>query len=87
MTLVCCGNSDVYEPNCRYLLPQPALAFFPFSPSHVIFCTFFLFKKSFFLRCVLESNPGLLHWEHGVLATGPPGKPFVLLTLGLYSFA
>ena len=20
------------------------------------------------------SNPGPLHWEHGVLATGPPGK-------------
>ena len=20
-------------------------------------------------------NPGPLHWEHGVLATGPPGKP------------
>jgi len=21
-----------------------------------------------------ESNSGLLHWEHGVVATGPPGK-------------
>ena len=21
-----------------------------------------------------ESIPGPLHWEHGVLATGPPGK-------------
>ena len=20
-------------------------------------------------------NPGPLHWEHGILATGPPGKP------------
>ena len=22
-----------------------------------------------------EINPGPLHWEHGVLVTGPPGKP------------
>ena len=28
------------------------------------------------------SNPGSLHWEQGVLATGPPGK-----SLGLTSFA
>ena len=27
----------------------------------------------------LALNPGPLHWEHGVLATGPPGKSLVSL--------
>ena len=26
-----------------------------------------------------ELNPGPLHWEHGVLATGPPGKSLIQL--------
>ena len=30
------------------------------------------------------SNPGPLHWEHGVLASGPPGSPYRLL---FYSFS
>ena len=28
-------------------------------------------------------NLGSLHWEHGVLATGPPGKSFLLLHFNL----
>ena len=28
------------------------------------------------------SNPGPLHWECGVLATGPPGKPYKSFSLG-----
>ena len=51
---------------------------------------FFLSFRKFIFGCTTEhvgslsphqgSNPGPLHWEHGVLATGPPGKsPFFLL--------
>ena len=32
-------------------------------------------------------NPGLLHWEHGVLATGPAGKsPVSFFGMWLFSF-
>ena len=27
------------------------------------------------------SNPGLRHWEHGVLATGPPWNPLIYFLL------
>ena len=38
-----------------------------------------------------DQTPGLLHWEHGVLATGPPGKSpkmvFLIKVLGqLHSY-
>ena len=32
-----------------------------------------------------ESNPGPLHWELGVLATGPPGKSAKLILLLFFS--
>ena len=57
-TLVYCGNSDVCEPNCRYLLPQPACTSFPSSASHIVFCTFFFFLRNFFGGCVLELKLG-----------------------------
>ena len=57
---------------------------------HFLFLSFFLFFKYFFLHlgcagsqlwraCGIQfplqgSNPGPLHWECGVLPTGPPGK-------------
>ena len=31
------------------------------------------------------ANPGPLHWEHGVLATGPPGKSPLFLIDKLYA--
>ena len=52
------------------------------------FAVIYLFKKVFFLGCAACNNvsspdwglnpnpyPGPLHWECGVLTTGPPWKP------------
>ena len=32
------------------------------------------------------SNPGALHWKHGVLAIRPPGSPICLFLLFILSF-
>ena len=32
------------------------------------------------------SNPGSLHWEHGVLATGPPGKSLAVFNKADHAF-
>ena len=42
---------------------------------------FWFHVECFILFCFSNqgSNPGPLHWEPGLLATGPPGKALVLL--------
>ena len=67
----------------RLIFSTPPLLFFYLLIKKILFLFIWLlwaFVAAYGIQFPNQgSNPGSLHWEHGVLATGPPGKSLLFL--------